>query len=143
MSPQAQRNVIARLPHVMDRLSGNTLIVGDLARWEAEGRMKAPLGNFQFVEIGSLTTDVVETIEPEIVLSPLVADDFDAVDVAAKLKELQYSGKYRAIAEDLPDADIIRNEIQSFAPQIDFDLLLIPAETYSEPKSLAKRAAFS
>jgi len=43
-----------------------------------------------------------------------------------KLIELRYQGRYRAIAEDLPDADLIRKEVQTFAPQLDFDLLLMP-----------------
>lgn len=127
MAPQTQRKTISPFPEAIGNLSRNTLVVGDLARWEAEGRMTPPLDDFQFVEIKSLTAEVVQDMEPEIILSPLVADDFDAVDVAAKLIELQYNGKYRAISDDLPDADLIRSEIRSFAPQLDFDLLLMPA----------------
>ncbi len=128
MSPQSQRKTNTQLPEVIGHLSNNTLIVGDLARWEAEGRMKTTLADYRYIEIKSLTAEVVQDVEPEIILSPLVGDDFDAVDVAAKLTELQFNGKYRAIADDLPDADLIRSEIRSFAPELDFDLLLMPAE---------------
>lgn len=128
MTLQSQQNAVTQFPEVMKELSNSTLVVGDLARWEAEGRMKAQLDDFQFVEIKSLTAEVVRNAAPEIILSPLVADDFDAVDVAAKLIELQFTGKYRAISDTLPDADLIRKEIRSFAPQLDFDLLLVPVE---------------
>ena len=128
MTSQLQRNAVARFPKVTKELSNNTLVIGDLARWESEGRMKDQLGDFKFVNFTSLTAKVVKNVDPEIILSPLVADGFDAVDVAAKLIDLQFTGKYRAISDAMPDADLIRKEIRSFAPRLDFDLLLVPAK---------------
>ncbi|WP_341366074.1 hypothetical protein [Yoonia sp. BS5-3] len=127
MSAQAQRKTVTPFPEAIKNLSAKTLVVGDLARWEAEGRMSTPPTDFEFVEIKSLTAEVVDQVDPDIILSPLVADDFDAVDVAAKLRDLQFDGKYRAISDVLPDADLIRKEIRAFAPQLDFDLLPVPA----------------
>lgn len=85
-----------------------------------------PLEGFQFVDISELNADLLSQGAPDIILSPLLADDFDAVDVAAKLIELNFRGRYRAISDDLPNADIIRREVCNFAPQLDFDLLLMP-----------------
>ena len=81
---------------------------------------------FQFVDIEDLNADLVNEKEPDIILSPLVGDDFDAVDVAIKLIELKFKGRYRAISDEMPDAELIRKEVRAFAPQLDFDLLLMP-----------------
>ena len=84
------------------------------------------LEGFQFINISDLSANLVEETDPEIILSPLVADDFDAVDVAEKLVLLGFQGRYRAIAAILPDAELILDEVRGFAPQLDFDLLLLP-----------------
>ena len=126
MSGQAERGRTAPFPDALEGLASNTLVIGDLARWKAQGRVVPPLDGFQFVDIDALNANVVNEKQPDIILSPLVADDFDAVDVAVKLIELRFRGRYRAIADDLPDADLIRNEVRNFAPQLDFDLLLMP-----------------
>ncbi len=126
MSGQVERGRTAPFPDALEGLASNTLVIGDLARWRAQGRVVPPLDGFQFVEIEALNADVVNEKEPDIILSPLVADDFDAVDVAVKLIELRFQGRYRAISDDLPDADLIRQEVRNFAPQLDFDLLLMP-----------------
>lgn len=59
------------------------------------------------------------------VLSPLVADGFDVIDIAIRLAELKYTGRYRAIAEDLPNGNMIRKEVRAHAPDLDFDLLMM------------------
>lgn len=126
MSGQVEHGRTLPFPKGLEGIANNTLVIGDLNRWKAQGRVVPPLEGFQFVDIEELNADIVNEKEPDIILSPLVADDFDAVDVAMKLIELRYQGRYRAIAEDLPDADLIRKEVQTFAPQLDFDLLLMP-----------------
>lgn len=103
-----------------------TVVIGDLDRWKAQGRDIPSLEGFQFVDIGNLKTVFEGDKQPDIILSPLVADDFDAVDVAIKLIELRFKGRYRVITHDMPDAALIRQEVRSFAPQLDFDLLLMP-----------------
>ena len=70
-----------------------TLIVGDLARWRKEGRDTDGFGNLTYVELPHLTAELLDEFEPEIILSPLVADQFDASDVALKLQELGFTGR--------------------------------------------------
>ena len=126
MSGQIEQGRSLPFPDALEGLANNTLVIGDLARWKAQGRVVPPLEGFQFVDIDDLSEEIVNENEPNIILSPLVGEDFDAVDVAIKLIELRFSGRYRAIADDLPDADLIRREVQQFAPELDFDLLLMP-----------------
>ncbi len=117
-----------QLSDALDGMEHKTLIIGNLSRWKAQGRDIPPLEGFQFIELAELNADIVNEKQPDIILSPLVADDFDAVDVAVRLIELRFQGKYRVIADDMPDATLIRKEVRGFAPQLDFDLLLMSAD---------------
>ena len=126
MSDRAERGQLTAFPDALKNLTSKTLVVGDIVRWKAEGRTMDPFDGFQFVDIEDLNADLVNEKEPDIILSPLVGDDFDAVDVAIKLIELKFKGRYRAISDEMPDAELIRKEVRAFAPQLDFDLLLMP-----------------
>lgn len=126
MAGLAKRGFIEIFPDTLAEQAQATLVVGDLSRWESEGRTMPVLDGFQFIKISDLSADLVQETDPEIILSPLVADDFDAVDVAEKLVLLGFQGRYRAIAPRLPNADLILEEVRGFAPQLDFDLLLLP-----------------
>lgn len=126
MSGQVNRDHIASLPAIIRNSASTTLVVGDLLRWTAEGRMYDTLQEFKFVSICELDALTMNELDPDIILSPLVADEFDAIDVALKLIALEFDGKYRAISNTLPDADLIRKEVQSLSSTLDFDLLLVP-----------------
>ncbi|WP_342075794.1 hypothetical protein [Yoonia sp. SS1-5] len=126
MAGQTGQNRQIEFAEELHELQSKTLVIGDLERWKAQGRVVPPLDGFDFVAVSDLDEAVMNDNAPDMVLSPLVADDFDAVDVAMKLIELRFSGRYRAIADDLPDAELIRREVKSLAPQLDFDLLLMP-----------------
>ena len=105
--------------------SVSTLIIGDLRRWKSEGRDTASYGNFTFLSLAELTGHVLSDVTPKIILSPLIADDFDALDVAVTLASLGYSGCYRALTSLSEDAVVIRQEISAVAPLLDFDILSI------------------
>lgn len=126
MAGQAKRGFIEMFPDALTDQAQRTLVVGNVSRWESEGRTMPELAGFRFIDIGDLTKELVTQAAPDIILSPLVADDFDAVDVAEKLVSLGFGGRYRAISPNLPDARLIRDELRGFAPQLDFDILLMP-----------------
>ncbi|MFQ1702614.1 hypothetical protein ACJ5NV_18680 [Loktanella agnita] len=116
------------LPEALRNLSKNTLVIGDLARWKAQGRALEPLDGLQFIDASDLNDDLLNRNEPEIILSPLVAGHFDALDIAMKLDMLGFTGRYRVVADNLPDAALIRAEVCDLAPELDFDLLLMSDE---------------
>ena len=109
--------------------SDNILIIGDIKRWCAAGRETQSFKSFEFCNIAGLSADVLRDLVPEMVLSPLIGDDFDAIEVAVILRRLGYKGSYRAITADLPRSVIICAEVKAVAPDIDFDLIVLPAET--------------
>ena len=103
----------------------NVLVMGSIERWHAEGRPTHDIEGFAFRNLASVNEDILRELDPDIILSPLFGDDFDAFDVAATLAEFGYQKRYRVIADPIPNADLIRNEIRELAPALDFDLLII------------------
>ena len=102
-----------------------TLIIGDLGRWRDEGRDVVSFGEFEFVAPADLTAELLERTNPSIILSPLVADSFDVIDIAARLAELGFDGRYRALSAQTSDTKVIVAEVAHVAPDLDFDILEI------------------
>ena len=92
----------------------------------------AELNDIQFIDFANLTEDLSEKTHPDLVLSPLMGDDFDVVDIARQLHDLAFHGRYRAISENIPNADLVRDEVQFHAPGLDFDLLILSNDS-SDP----------
>ncbi len=105
-----------------------TLVIGDIRRWALSGRNTASFDNFSFCTQHDLTPDLLRNLCPEMILSPLVGDTFDALDIAAILRRLGYKGRYRAITPFIPSAAIVVAEFATIAPAIDFDLFVMPSE---------------
>lgn len=101
------------------------LVIGDLESWEREGRPVPRMEGFRFARFPELTAPLLAETKPDMVLSALVGDEFDAMEVARRLVEFGFQGRYRALTDDLPDAGAVRAEIQEIAPNLDFDLFLI------------------
>jgi len=104
------------------------LVVGDLDGWERQGRAVPDLDGFRFVRFEELDAALLGAVTPDMVLSALVSDGHDAVDVARRLLELGYRGRYRALAPALPNMDSVVEEVHEAAPGLDFDLFLIGPE---------------
>lgn len=103
----------------------STLIIGDLGRWKSEGRDTSSANDFSFLSLAELTEGILSQIAPDIILSPLIADEFDAIDVAEVLARLQYQGCYRALASSPHNGRVIKDEVAAIAPALNFDILTI------------------
>jgi hypothetical protein len=103
-----------------------TIVIGDVARWQAQGMNVAPMDGLEFIAIDGLNADVIAQISPETILSPLIADTFDAFEVAAVLSDCAFRGRYCAISNPLPDRDAIIAEVATRAPGIWFDIFIVP-----------------
>lgn len=102
------------------------LVVGNLARWRSCGRLRAVPAGCAYADLAQLDQVMQGPVRPDLVLSELVSDEFDAVDLAQRLAAAQFKGMYRVVANDLPDAGVIRRDIRAAAPQLDFDLIVLP-----------------
>ena len=62
---------------------------------------------------------------PVLVLSRLVTPEFDALDLARMLSQSGYRGRYLALVDRLPDANLIRKEVAAQSPGINFDVVIL------------------
>ena len=98
------------------------LVVGNLVSWHNAGRAPPVLRGFVFAAFSDVTDALLHLHAPDLVLSALVGDEYDVVELARKLASLEFRGRYRALTSNLPNPRMVLNEVRTAAPQIDFDL---------------------
>ena len=125
---QLPRKPFLQIPR--GRLPGDehavTLVVGEIARWTSDGRIIPDVRDLTYVEFEELSANVLETIRPDVILSPLVLDSFDAFQVMNLLTKWGYEGRYRAVSQHLPNLPMICREIKAEGPYVDFDIVIMP-----------------
>lgn len=102
-----------------------TLIVGDAAAWLSAGRSLPDDPSLHYVSFDELSKRLLESVDPDIILTPLLGQGFDALDLAKILEEYQFKGRFRALCPKLPNPDLVMREIQSLCPSVDFDLFVV------------------
>jgi hypothetical protein len=113
--------------HLESLRTGGTLIlvVGQLGLREGDGPASPCRLGYHSACFAELDDRLLRETRPGLVVSPLVGDRFDAVDLATRLVELGYAGPYRAFSGPLPRPGLIRAEVRSAAPGLDFDLVIV------------------
>ena len=101
------------------------LVVGNMRDWAKQSRVLPRIDGFHFAGFHEITPAFLARLNPEIVLSALIADQFDAIDLARRLSEAGFQGRYRAVTNDLPNPRAITSEVRAAAPGIDFDIYII------------------
>lgn len=99
------------------------LILGDLDRWRARGHTPPKITGFHFAGIAELNAALLARLRPDVILSGLVQETFDVLDVAANLRALNFPGRYRAVSDALPNPGLIVLEVRKIAPKLDFAIL--------------------
>lgn len=99
------------------------LIVGDVTGWQREGRLPRMAAGLHFADLSDLTPGFLRRLAPQLVISALIATEFDALDVVAHLVAADFVGRYRCVADGMPDFALIRQEIALIAPDLDFGIL--------------------
>lgn len=102
-----------------------TLVIGDMEKWIAQGRPIFAEDDLTYLDFQDLSSEQVDTVGPEMVVSQLVEDAFDAFQIVNDLKSFGYRGRYRAVARELPNVPMVRSEITAIAPEIDFDIVVL------------------
>ena len=62
---------------------------------------------------------------PALVLSPLLTPVFDAIDLARYLSQRGYKGRYLALVDRLPSANLIRREVEAQSPDLNFEVVVL------------------
>lgn len=101
------------------------LVIGHLRFPDREGAALLRQQGYRFACFAELDADLLRAARPDMVVSALIGDGFDAMDVARRLMQLGYAGPYRALSPPLPRPDLVRAEIRAAAPALDFDLVVV------------------
>ena len=107
---------------------GNTLgeaiyFVGRKALVEDRESLRHQTDGFVFVDIDSLPDCLAASPRPSAILSVLIGNGFDAVDIAGELHRAGYKGQYRALAGNIPAPHLIKREVAQVAPGLDFEII--------------------
>lgn len=100
--------------------SARIVAVGDPVQWKNAGNSFPTNSEMRFVSFSDVGFDLLRECDPEFILSPVVANDFDCIDLAVLLCRLGYKRPYRAVSDDLPSPEIIEREIRQLCPDLDF-----------------------
>jgi len=82
--------------------------------------------NLTVAQWETITTDLLVSVAPEMILAPLLSVRFDILDLARLLKTLGYCGALRAYCAPLPNTKVIRSEIKAEFPDLDFTIFEVP-----------------
>ncbi len=81
------------------------------------------IDGFVFIDIESLPDCLAARPRPSAILSVLIGNGFDAVDIAGELYRSGYQGQYRALASAIPAPHLIKREVSQVAPGLDFEII--------------------
>ena len=74
----------------------------------------------------AVTSELLHSSAPEVVLAPLFSTEFDITDLADRLVSLGYSGALHAYSRPLPAPRMVIDELRRDWPQLSFDLIELP-----------------
>ena len=97
--------------------------VGDLQEWEEKGHPLPDGGGISFLSFHDINEATLGELSPSIVYSPVLARDFDCIELAVLLHNIGFSGTYRAIGEGLPKPQLIEREVLQICPRLEFEIV--------------------
>ncbi|GKY87659.1 hypothetical protein [Sinisalibacter aestuarii] len=103
-----------------DETAPRVLTVGDVAADQAADIAPREVIHADFADVSAAA---LERWAPDIVISPLVGEGFDCLDLANLLTEAGFAGRYLGAAGSLPKPAVVRREVRACYPDLDFDIL--------------------
>lgn len=100
------------------------LAVGNAEEWRKTGNRLQGEGRIAFVSLEEITDVTLSRLCPTVILSPVLANSFDCIDLAQRLFSLGFTGRYRAVSDELPNPEMVEREIQHLCPGLDFGILV-------------------
>ena len=70
-----------------------------------------------------MSTKQIADLAPDIVISTFVCGTLDCLDISQRLIASGFTGRYYVMVPDLPDPQIITDEITQACPQIDIHVI--------------------
>lgn len=69
--------------------------------------------------------DVTGAGAPDLILAPLTARGFDAMDLLAALTEAGFAGRVLVLTPHMPDVPLVRADVQAQAPALNVDVIAL------------------
>ena len=68
---------------------GKIVAVGDVEEWKNQGNPFPPTGDISFVSFEDLNEGMLSLHQPEVIYSPVLARNFDCIELAMLLQNLE------------------------------------------------------
>lgn len=104
-------------PGAPPRAARTVLVVDEHPVAAARAALAAP-GRVLAVPFARLDAALLASVLPDRVLTGLVAEGFDAMDVAERLQALGYGGELWVVCPPLPDLPLVRRELTAAFPAL-------------------------
>ncbi|MBN8293805.1 hypothetical protein JI664_17675 [Rhodobacter sp. NTK016B] len=75
-----------------------------------------------------LSRAMLASVQPDAIIAPLIAPDWDVVDLGLTLEEMGYRGHLFALSRRLPHAELVIREFAAICPQLAVELLNNPQD---------------
>ncbi|MEE9428280.1 MAG: hypothetical protein V3V25_09065 [Paracoccaceae bacterium] len=102
------------------------LAVGDVFQWRQAGQNLPSSSRIEFADIWEISTEFLNKLRPDIVLTCLVNQSFDFLDLAQVLESAEYKGSYQIIVPYLPNPKIVIAEAKTMCPSLDYCFVVDP-----------------
>lgn len=99
------------------------LAVGDTMQEDPKALKFPKFEKIFYVGFFDVTSEILDRINPTLILSPLLGNSFDCLELALQLQQLEYRGKYRVVAPKLTNPSMVTREVRNQTPGLDFDIL--------------------
>lgn len=76
-----------------------------------------------------LSRHVLETVQPEAILTPLIAQGWDLLDLGSFLLENGYHGQLCAVTQPLPRIEMVINEVSAHLPCLAISVIEVAKPT--------------
>ena len=98
------------------------LAVGDVLSLRSRSEADIAGDATAFANFADVTQELVDALDPQIVVSSVLGRNFDCVDLAERLDHLGFRGRYCLIAHGIPEPGLVLREIRSLFPALQVEL---------------------
>jgi hypothetical protein len=98
------------------------LAVGDVFSLKTQTDADLAGDTTAFADFADVTSELIDALRPQVVVSSVLGRNFDCVDLAEKLSCIGFDGCYRLIGHGMPQPDLVLREIRSLFPDLHVEL---------------------
>lgn len=102
------------------------LAVGDVFQWHEASNSLPENAQITFADFSDVTADFLDMLKPQVIISCLVSQHFDFIDLGQTLQAVNFQGCFRIIAPKLPNPSVVVSEAQSMCPKLNIDFVFDP-----------------